>query len=162
MIELAQLDPHQLTLALHQVAHTHARSLAPQDRKRAFGFVVVKPLQCAISRWRRHSLVPPVFSCPICKARSRSRESWADTPEHPRARLPADAGHMPVRAERSPYLFFGDSEMAHSIAVNAGRSLEVPRATFSILLRVAFDSVSIASSRWMLLTLNETCWSVSR
>jgi hypothetical protein len=61
MIELAQLDPHQLTLALHQVAHAHARSLAPQDRKRAFGFVVVKPLQCAISRWRRHSVGPPVF-----------------------------------------------------------------------------------------------------
>jgi hypothetical protein len=104
MIELAQLDPHQLTLALHQVAHTHARSLAPQDRKRAFGFVVVKPLQCAISRWRRHSVVLPFFSRPICKTRSRSWESWADTPEHPRARLPPDAGHMTIRAERSPVI----------------------------------------------------------
>jgi hypothetical protein len=43
--------------------------------------------------------------------------------------------------------FGADSDIAHSTAVNAGKSFDVPRATFSIFFRVVLDSDSIANSR---------------
>jgi hypothetical protein len=52
---------------------------------------------------------------------------------------------------------FGLNEIAHSIAVKLGRSLLEPRATRSILRRVAFDKLSKANSRWMQSTLNLVC-----
>jgi hypothetical protein len=42
MIELSQRNPNHLMLALHQVAHASAGSLAQQNRKR-IGFVITKP-----------------------------------------------------------------------------------------------------------------------
>jgi hypothetical protein len=56
------------------------------------------------------------------------------------------AGHSGELRGADHCLFFLVNEIAHSTAVNAGKSFDVPRETFSILLRVAFESASRANS----------------
>jgi hypothetical protein len=45
------------------------------------------------------------------------------------------------------FRFGGENEIAHSKILKAGKSLDVPRATFSMRLRVAIDSELYANSR---------------
>jgi hypothetical protein len=51
----------------------------------------------------------------------------------------------------------GDKVIIHSIALKLGKSLDVPRATFSTRRSVTFDSASRANSRMIASVANRAC-----